>query len=49
VATLGAGAAPLGDVRLLDEAGRPVASDELARQEWTDPKGRRLVWIKTRR
>jgi len=49
VATLGAGAAPLGDVRLLDEAGRPVASDELGRQEWTDPKGRRLVWIKTRR
>lgn len=49
VATLGAAAAPLGDVRLLDDAGQAVASDELVRREWTDPKGRRLVWIKTRR
>lgn len=49
VATLGAAAAPLGELKLFDEAGQPVASDELVRREWTDPKGRRLVWIKTRR
>lgn len=49
LATLGATAAPLGELKLFDEAGQPVASDELVRQEWTDPKGRRLVWIKTRR
>lgn len=49
VATLGAGAAPLGDAALLDEAGQRVVADELVRLQWTDPKGRRLVWIKSRR
>ena len=49
LATLGSTAAPLGELQLFDEAGQPVASEELVRREWTDPKGRRLVWIKTRR
>lgn len=49
VATLGVGAAPPGTATLLDEAGRRVVSEDLTQLAWTDPKGRRLVWIKSRR
>lgn len=35
-------------VKLLDDKGAAVASDALVVRQWTDPRGNRLVWIKTR-
>lgn len=50
VATLrtGAGGPPEVSVRLFDEAGQPVNSTALVVRQWLDPRGRRLVWIKSR-
>lgn len=36
------------NVKLVDEAGKPVSSPALVTRQWTDPRGNRLVWIKTR-
>lgn len=50
VATLRSGAPgqPEVAVRLVDEAGQPVNSPALVVRQWLDPRGNRLVWIKTR-
>lgn len=41
------GPAPVA-VKLLDASGKPVDSPALVTRQWTDPRGNRLVWIKTR-
>lgn len=48
VATLHTGGPAPVEVRLLDAAGKPVSSPALVTRQWTDPRGNRLVWIKTR-
>jgi tetratricopeptide (TPR) repeat protein len=35
-------------VKLFDAQGAPVTSDALVVRQWTDPRGNRVVWIKTR-
>ncbi|HET8748993.1 MAG TPA: hypothetical protein VFM98_25595 [Ramlibacter sp.] len=49
VATLHTGGSePEVAVRLFDEAGQPVSSPALVVRQWRDPRGNRLVWIKSR-
>jgi Tetratricopeptide repeat len=38
----------VGDLVLRDESGAPVEVQNVARHEWTDPAGRKIVWIKVR-
>ena len=38
----------LGALTLRDERGAAVDVAGVARQEWTDPQGRKIIWIKTR-
>lgn len=46
--TLGSSASAPGEATLLDEAGQRVTAEQLVRRDWTDPQGRRLVWLKSR-
>jgi hypothetical protein len=50
VATLRTGGAdqPEVAVRLLDDAGQPVNSPAMVVRQWRDPRGNRLIWIKSR-